>query len=72
MFSVTLALIAIFGIALTNLFLGFASALLIGRGPRSWSDVDEAVNFCSSKLRPCREFGKFGPCHYTSTSRLGS
>ena len=44
MFSVTLALIAIFGIALTNLFLGFASAVLIGRGPKSWSDLDDAVS----------------------------
>jgi hypothetical protein len=43
MFSVTVALIAIVGIALTNLFLGFASAMLLGRGPKSWSDVDNAV-----------------------------
>jgi hypothetical protein len=44
MFSITLALIAIFGIALTNLFLGFASAMLIGRGPKSWSQIDDAVS----------------------------
>lgn len=43
MFSVTLTLTVIAGIALANLFLGFASALLIGRGPKRWSDLDEAV-----------------------------
>ena len=43
MLSVILALTVIFGIALTNLFLGFASAMLIGRGPKSWSDLDSAV-----------------------------
>ena len=35
MYSVTFALTAILGIVLTNLFLGFAFAVLIGRGPRS-------------------------------------
>ena len=43
MFSVILTLTVISGIALTNLLLGFASALLIGRGPKRWSDLDEAV-----------------------------
>ena len=43
MYSVTFALTAIFGIVLTNLFLGFAFAVLMGRGPKSWSDVENAV-----------------------------
>jgi hypothetical protein len=43
MFSVMFALVAILGIALMNLFLGFASAILLGRGPKSWSDLDNAV-----------------------------
>jgi hypothetical protein len=52
MFSVILALTVIFGISLVNLFLGFASALLIGRGPKSWSDLDGAVTvrFFSPRL----------------------
>ena len=33
----------IIGIALANLLLGFAVALLMGRGPRSWADVDRAI-----------------------------
>ncbi|MHB8957981.1 MAG: hypothetical protein ACYC4U_34060 [Pirellulaceae bacterium] len=43
MYSATFALTAIFGIALTNLFLGFAFAMLLGRGPRSLSDLENAV-----------------------------
>jgi hypothetical protein len=43
MYSATFALTAILGIALTNLFLGFAFAVLIGRGPRSLSDVEDAI-----------------------------
>jgi len=43
MFSVTFALIAILAIAVTNLFLGFATAMLLGRGPKNWSDLDQAV-----------------------------
>ncbi len=43
MFSVTFALVAILGIALMNLFLGFASAMLLGRGPKTWADLDNAV-----------------------------
>jgi hypothetical protein len=37
---------AIFGIAVTNLFLGFAFAVLTGHGPKSWSEVDAAVRVC--------------------------
>jgi hypothetical protein len=43
MYSTTFALAAILGIALVNMFLGFAFASLIGRGPRRWSDVEKAV-----------------------------
>ncbi|MHB8861510.1 MAG: hypothetical protein ACYC6N_03835 [Pirellulaceae bacterium] len=43
MYSATFALTAIFGIALTNLFLGFAFAMLLGRGPRSLADLENAV-----------------------------
>ena len=43
MYSSTFALTIIIVIALTNLFLGFASAVLIGRGPKRWSDVDRAI-----------------------------
>lgn len=43
MYSATFALTAIFGIALTNLFLGYAFAVLIGRGPRSLSDLENVV-----------------------------
>ncbi len=43
MFSAMFAITVIFGIALCNLFLGFASALLIGRGPKSWADVEDRV-----------------------------
>jgi hypothetical protein len=45
LYSTTFALIVIIGIAGMNLFLGFAAALLIGRGPKSWSDVDQAFIF---------------------------
>lgn len=50
MLSLLLALTAIFGIAVANLFLGFAFAVLIGHGPKSWSDVDAAVRVC--RFRP--------------------
>lgn len=43
MYSVVFAMTVILGIAVTNLFLGFAAALLLGRGPRRWSDVDRAI-----------------------------
>ncbi len=43
MYSATFALTVIIVIALTNLFLGFASAVLLGRGPKRWSDVDRAI-----------------------------
>ena len=43
MYSVTFAMTAIIIIAGTNLFLGFAVALLMGRGPKRWSDIDRAI-----------------------------
>ncbi len=43
MYSATFAMTVIIGIALTNLFLGFAAAMLLGRGPRRWLDVDRAI-----------------------------
>jgi hypothetical protein len=43
MYSVVFAMTVILGIAVTNMFLGFAAALLLGRGPRRWSDVDRAI-----------------------------
>ncbi len=33
----------IIGIAIINLMLGFAAALLLGRGPQRWSDVERAI-----------------------------
>ncbi len=42
MYSMTFALIVIIGMASMNLFLGFAAAVLMGRGPKSWNDVDRA------------------------------
>ncbi len=47
MYSTTFALIVIVGIASVNLFLGFAAAVLMGRGPKSWADVDRALVFRS-------------------------
>jgi hypothetical protein len=47
MYSMTFALIVIIGMAGMNLFLGFAAAVLMGRGPKSWSDVDRALVFRS-------------------------
>ncbi len=43
MYSATFALTAIIVIAATNLFLGFAAALWMGRGPKRWSDVDRTI-----------------------------
>ncbi len=43
MYSATFAMIAIIGIAVTNLFLGFATAVLLGRGPKRLSDIDRAI-----------------------------
>jgi hypothetical protein len=50
MYSMTFALIVIIGMAGMNLFLGFAAAVLMGRGPKSWSDVDRALVFRSFSL----------------------
>lgn len=47
MYSMTFALIVIIGMASMNLFLGFAAAVLMGRGPKSWNDVDRALVFRS-------------------------
>jgi len=43
MYSTTFALAAILSVAFVNLFLGFAFASLIGRGPRRWRDADQAI-----------------------------
>ena len=43
MYSATFAMIVIIGIAVTNLFLGFATAMLLGRGPKRLSDIDRAI-----------------------------
>ncbi len=43
MYSAMFAMMVITVIALTNLFLGFAAAVLMGRGPKRWSDLDRAI-----------------------------
>jgi hypothetical protein len=43
MSSVIFAMAVIIVIALMNLFLGFSAALLLGRGPRNWSEVDNVL-----------------------------
>ena len=62
MYSVTFAMTVIVGIALMNLFLGFAAALLVGRGPKRWSDLEEVFEFryfsprqCMTRRRPDRQ-----------------
>ncbi len=50
MLSFLLAMTAILAIAVANLALGFACAVLIGHGPQSLSDVDAAVRVC--RFRP--------------------
>ncbi len=43
MYSATFAITVIFGIAAVNLFLGFAVAVLLGRGPKSWDDLEQTI-----------------------------
>jgi hypothetical protein len=43
MYSTTLALTAILSVALVNMFLGFAFASLMGRGPSRWRDAEKAI-----------------------------
>lgn len=51
MYSVAFVMFVMIGIALTNLFLGFAAAILVGRGPRHWTDIDRAVQVRYVMLR---------------------
>ncbi len=55
--SLLLALAAICGIAVTNLFLGFAFAVLSGHGPKGWADVDASVRIY--RFRPRVAFPRF-------------
>jgi hypothetical protein len=52
MYSTTLALTAILSVALVNMFLGFAFASLMGRGPSRWRDAEKAitVRYFSTRL----------------------
>ncbi len=43
MYSTTLALTAILSVALVNMFLGFAFASLMGRGPHRWREAEQAI-----------------------------
>lgn len=55
MYSTAFALLAILSVALVNMFLGFASASLMGRGPRRWREADQAITiryFSTSLLWP--------------------
>jgi hypothetical protein len=55
MYTTTFALAAILSVALVNLFLGFAFASLMGRGPHRWRDADKAIvvrRFSTSLLLP--------------------
>ncbi len=71
MYSATFALTAILGIALTNLFLGFAFALLIGRRPKSLSDFEDAITiryFSPQLLFPfSRRTARRSPVHPVAT-----
>lgn len=51
MYSATFAMTIIIVIAATNLFLGFAAAVLLGRGPKRWSDIDKAIVLQPVSLR---------------------
>lgn len=54
MYSATFAMTIIIGIAAINLLLGFATAILLGRGPKNWSDIDRAVVLHPISLRDLR------------------
>jgi hypothetical protein len=54
MYSATFAMIVIFGIAATNLFLGFATAILLGRGPKSLDEIERAIVVQPISLRGLR------------------
>ncbi len=43
MYSATFAMTVIIGTAIINLLLGFAAAVLMGRGPKRWSDIERAI-----------------------------
>ena len=51
MYTATFAMTIIIVIAATNLFLGFAAAVLLGRGPKRWSDIDKAIVLQPVSLR---------------------
>jgi hypothetical protein len=59
MYSVPFLIMIVAGIAVVNLFLGFAAALLAGRGPQRWSDLDRIVKV--RYFSPALLFGKDRP-----------
>ena len=54
MYSATFAMTVIIGIAVINLLLGFAAAVLSGRGPKRWSDLERAFVLQPVSLRGVR------------------